>query len=196
MINENTNWQALVREKQFNELLMEWNQKINLISRKKIDAFDLIEDSKLFLEKINFSEGLKIFDLGTGGGLPGIVIAIHHPEVTLTLVDSIQKKIKVVSDIINRLELTNAKAICARVEEIAMLEEHKFQYDYVTARSVTVLQDLAAWSRNLLKKGGKLITLKGGDFKGELNATDKLKYVNRIDVIPKGDKNIIVVEIR
>ena len=95
MTNENTNWQALVREKQFNELLMEWNQKINLISRKKIDAFDLIEDSKLFLEKINFTEGVKIFDLGTGGGLPGIVIAIHHPEAIVTLADSIQKKIKV-----------------------------------------------------------------------------------------------------
>src|SRR5688572_24648276 len=129
---ENSDWQTLVKEKEFNDLLIEWNSRINLVSRKKTDVLDLIEDSKLFFSAMNFKPGIKILDIGTGGGFPGIVIAIHHPEAELTLVDSIQKKINVVSDIIKGLNLTNTKAICTRVEELS--DTYNNYFDYITAR--------------------------------------------------------------
>jgi 16S rRNA (guanine527-N7)-methyltransferase len=192
---KNDNWQALLKEKQFNDLLVEWNKKINLVSRKKPDVFDLIDDSKLFFEAIDFTSGVKILDLGTGGGFPGIVIALHHPEANLTLVDSIQKKINVVTDIVKQMNLQNVSVICARAEEISQLPEHKNKYDYVTARSVTVLQELAKWSKNLLKPCGKLIAVKGGDIKGELIKTKRLSFVKNVEILDKSERKVVVVEI-
>ncbi len=189
-------WQLILKEKEFNDLLMEWNGKINLVSRKKNDVFDLIKESKIFFEKIEFKEGIRILDLGTGGGFPGIVIALHHPEAQLTLVDSIGKKIKVVDDIIKKLELKNVTAVCSRAEDLSPLPLYKYKYDYVVARSVAVLQDLAFWSRNFLKIGGKLITLKGGEIGGEIKAAEKLKYVKYIDEYDRGERKIIVIEIK
>ena len=189
-------WQTLLKEKQFNDLLLEWNKKINLVSRKKSDVFDLIKDSKLFFEAINFTLGVKILDLGTGGGFPGIVIAIHHPEAKLTLIDSIQKKINVVSALVEQMNLANVNIICARAEEISQKPAHKNKYDYVVARSVTVLQDLAKWSKDLLKPSGKMIAVKGGDIKGEISKTKRLIFVNNIKIVNKADRRIITIEFK
>lgn len=188
------NWQTLIKEKEYNDLLIEWNKKINLISRRRTDVFDLIEDSKIFFGEIYFEEGVKILDLGTGGGLPGIVIAINHPEVKVTLVDSIQKKINVVTDIIKKMELTNAETICIRAEDISANPIYKQQFNYVVARSVAVLQDICKWSKDLIKPNGKLITIKGGDIKGEIRAAKKLKYVKNIDVKENPERIIITAE--
>ena len=187
------NWQTIVKEKEYNDRLIEWNKKINLVSRKRTNILDLIEESKLFFDAIEFKERINILDLGTGGGLPGIVIAIHHPEANLILIDSIQKKINVVNDIIKKIGLTNAKTICTRAEELAKITEHKNKYDYVVARSVVVLQDLCKWSKDLIKPQGKLITIKGGNIKGELIASKKLTYINEIKVKEIKDKAIITV---
>lgn len=184
-------WQTLVKEKEYNDLLLEWNKKINLVSRKKTDVFDLIEDSKLFFEAIEFKPGLKILDLGTGGGFPGIVIAIHHPEVQLTLVDSIQKKINVVTDIVKKMQLGNVTALCSRVEDLP--DEFKHQYDYMAARSVTVLQDLCKYAKPLLKQGGRVVSVKGGDIAGEIHKTRKLPYIKNVKVTGKGERKIITV---
>jgi len=197
------NWQTLVKEQQFNDLLLEWNKKINLVSRRKSDLSDLIDDSKLFFDAIDFKEGINIFDLGTGGGFPGIIIAIYHPEVKLTLVDSIQKKVNVVKDIIKKLELKNAEAICSRAEELVKPSpsdevggrelHYSHHFDYVVARSVAVLQDLAKWSKNLLKPDGKLIAVKGGEISGEIQKTKKLKFVKEITVKEKNNRKIVLV---
>ena len=189
------NWQILIKEKEYNDLLLEWNMKINLVSRKKTDVFDLIEDSKLFFDAIDFKEGINILDLGTGGGLPGIVIAIHHPEVDLTLVDSIQKKANVVKDIVKKLGIKNAEVICIRAEDLAKLDEYKNRFNYVVARSVAVLQDLCKWSKDLLKPGGKLVTVKGGDIKGEIHKTKNLKYIKKVELITAGERQIVAVSI-
>ncbi len=196
--NQTQNWQTIVKEQEFNDLLMEWNAKINLVSRKKNNVFDLIEDSKLFFEAIDFTAGVKILDLGTGGGFPGIIIAINQPQAELVLIDSIQKKIKVVSDIIERMEIKNARAICIRAEDIASTKFENGKYlkyfDYVVSRSVAVLQDLCYWSKPLLKNGGKLVTVKGGDISGEVHKTRKLHYVKNIFTREIDDRKLVVAE--
>ena len=161
-------------EKKFNDLVMEWNTRINLVSRKKSNIYDLIEDSKLFLKHIDFRKELRIMDLGTGGGLPGIVIKIHHPEIHITLVDSIQKKINAVKGIVQKLGLENVEVICSRAEELAKKPEYRKKFDYIVARSVATLDDLAKWAKNLLKPGAKLITIKGADISEELLRTKRL----------------------
>ncbi len=211
MVNENTTWQALVKEEEFNSLLMEWNVKINLVSRKKTSVLDLIADSRLFLGEIDFREDIRILDLGTGGGFPGIVIAIHHPEAELVLVDSIQKKINVVSDVLKRLNLTNVTAICSRAEDLISVKspfekgdkggfkaENSDTYikyfNYVVSRSVAVLQDLCMWSKELIKPGGKLITVKGGDIAGEIHKTRKLNFIKNVKTTVEGERKIVTVE--
>jgi 16S rRNA (guanine527-N7)-methyltransferase len=188
------NWQTLMKEKEFNDLIMEWNKKINLVSRRKKDVFDLIEDSKLFFGEIKFKEGMNILDLGTGGGFPGIVIAIHHPEANLTLIDSIHKKYNVVTDIIKKLNLANAKSVCTRAEELHNNIMYKQRFTYVVARSVAVLQDLCKWSKELIIPGGKLISVKGGELKGEIKAAKKLNYIENIIERESGERKIITAE--
>lgn len=183
-------------EKRFNDLVMEWNGRINLISRRKTNIYDLIEDSKLFFEYIDFRAGLNVMDLGTGGGIPGIVIKIHHPEIQLTLVDSTRKKINAVNDIINKLGLKDVEAICSRVEELAEQDGYKDKFDYIVARSVAALDELVKWSKNLVKPGGKLVTLKGEDIEEELRRTKRLKYVKNIDVKSRSGKYIIEIVYR
>jgi 16S rRNA (guanine527-N7)-methyltransferase len=195
----NENWQAMVKEQQFNDLIMEWNRKINLVSRKKLNVLDLIEDSKLFFDAIEFNAGMNILDLGTGGGFPGIVIAIHHPEVNLVLVDSIQKKINVVNDVIKRLGLQNAAAICSRAEELVNaapdprsgITGYKNHFHIIVSRSVAVLQDLCKWSKDLIKPGGKLLAVKGGEIAGEIHKTRKLSYIKNVSTLVKGERKIV-----
>lgn len=174
---------------------MEWNAKINLVSRQKKNVLDLIEDSKFFLQGINFTPGINILDLGTGGGIPGIILAIHHPEANFMLVDSIQKKINVVADIAKRMELSNVKTVCGRAEELvkkSILQKESF--DYVVSRSVAALQELCLWSKELIKPCGKLIALKGGDIHGEIDNTRKLTYVKNIDKKDLGERLLITVD--
>ncbi|MCC6865586.1 MAG: 16S rRNA (guanine(527)-N(7))-methyltransferase RsmG [Ignavibacteria bacterium] len=192
---QSKNWQILIKEQMFNNLLMEWNTKINLVSRQKKNIYDLIEDSKIFLRAIEFKQGMKILDLGTGGGVPGIILAIHLPEVNFILVDSIQKKINVVSNISQKMDLTNIKTICSRTEEIikkGILPQRSI--DVVVSRSVAVLQELCAWSKELIKPAGKLIALKGGDIAGELQKTRKLSFVKNVTKINFGDRILVKAE--
>src|ERR1700691_1569193 len=123
--------------KKLGELYHEWNAKINLISRKDMEHLYLhhILHSLSIAKLITFKEGTKIIDVGTGGGLPGIPLAIMFPDCSFLLVDSIGKKIKVVQEIINSLGITNAYAINERAEN---LDE---KVDFVTGRAVGVIHD-------------------------------------------------------
>ncbi len=157
-------------ELQFNDLLMDWNTKINLVSRKKENVYDLIMNSRVFLDYIPKGKG-KLIDIGTGGGFPGIVIKLHRPELDVTLVDSIQKKITAVSDIIKNLNLKRIDAVCARAEQLSLIKKHYRAYDYAAARSVAPLDELAGYASGLLKKKGRLITIKGRDVCNEIERT-------------------------
>jgi 16S rRNA (guanine527-N7)-methyltransferase len=146
-------------------LYTDWNEKINVISRKDIQhLYEHHVLHSLAIAKYNpFTTGMKILDAGTGGGFPGIPLAIVYPEVNFTLVDSIAKKILVANKVIEALELKNVMAIQAR------LEEHQGNYDIITSRAVSTLPQLIMWTKQLAAR--RWIVLKGGspqEFRKEL----------------------------
>lgn len=147
------------------ELIKDWNSKINVISRKDIDAFETNHAlHSLALAKFKrFGRESKVLDIGTGGGFPGIPLAIYYPKCKFHLVDSIGKKIKVVNAIAEALELTNVKAEQKRVEEL------EGKYDYIVSRAVAPTKKLLDWTKHLKEKGRtEYLFLKGGDLDEEL----------------------------
>ncbi len=157
------------------ELYQEWNTKINVISRKDTDNFyeHHVLHSLAIAAQFNFAKDMKVMDLGCGGGFPGIPLAIFFPDTNFHLVDSINKKLKVVSDISSAIGLHNITTQHSRAEEI---KGRKF--DAVVSRAVAPLKDLWQWSRPLLQKRkpasdetdipNGLICLKGGDLSHEI----------------------------
>ncbi|MDF3076419.1 MAG: rsmG [Sphingobacteriaceae bacterium] len=161
------------QKNQFNKLdalYREWNAQINVISRKDIDSLYLhhILHSLGIAKVISFLPGEKVLDVGTGGGFPGIPLAILFPETSFHLVDSIGKKIKVVNEVAKGIGLKNLKASHARAEQI----EGKF--DFIVSRAVTRLGEFYPWikgkvsksSGNTLQNG--ILYLKGGDLAEEI----------------------------
>ena len=153
-------------------LYEEWNQKINVVSRKDIDSLyeRHVLHSLAIAAQFDFPSGLEVIDIGTGGGFPGIPLAIFFPEVKFHLVDSIAKKLKVVDAIADELGLANITTQHTRAEEI---KNRKF--DFAISRAVAPLSELWRWSKPLLRNGQKmedvrngLICLKGGDLTQEI----------------------------
>ena len=160
---------------QLEGLYKEWNEKINVISRKDIDS--LYERHVLHSLAIaaicNFDDGAQVVDIGTGGGFPGIPLAIYFPEVEFLLSDSIGKKIKVVQEVANAIGLKNVTAVHSRVEEIKGRT-----FDYAVSRAVAPLGELWKWIKPAIRPGQKsddlpngLICLKGGDLTEEIKAS-------------------------
>jgi 16S rRNA (guanine527-N7)-methyltransferase len=164
------NTHQLEQMAQLKALYEEWNAQINVISRKDVESLyeRHVLHSLAIYQFLPFQPGSAILDVGTGGGFPGIPLAIAQPEVHFTLVDSIGKKIKVVREISQRLGLTNVTAIHGRAEEV------KGSFDFVVTRAVAPAQELLQWTRkkyanqqrNALPNG--LLALKGGDLTDEL----------------------------
>jgi len=166
------------------ELYLDWNNKINLVSRK--DAEHLMErhflHSLAIAKIIQFKKGTKVLDVGTGGGFPGIPLAIMFPEAQFHLVDSIGKKIKVVKDIAEQLNLNNVSAEQIRAEQV------KGHFDFVVSRAVTRLPEFTSWVKGKITKKGfnklpnGILYIKGGDVLEEIIHSGK-KY--QIYEIPK-----------
>jgi 16S rRNA (guanine527-N7)-methyltransferase len=155
-------------------LYAEWNEKINVISRKDMENFyeHHVLHSLAIATQFDLPDGFEVMDLGAGGGFPGIPLAIFFPNVKFHLVDSINKKLKVVTEVANAIELKNVTIQHTRAEDI---KDKKF--DVVVSRAVAPLKDLWYWSRPLLKKKpidqpkklSGLICLKGGDLSKEIS---------------------------
>ncbi|HET6399808.1 MAG TPA: 16S rRNA (guanine(527)-N(7))-methyltransferase RsmG [Candidatus Kapabacteria bacterium] len=170
-------------------LLTRWNSKINLISRKdEAHILDrhILHSLTLAMPAISGYDfqNTRVLDIGTGGGLPGIPLKIVIPSLDMTLVDSTQKKIAAVNEMIANLGLTGIRAIAARAEELAKAPEEAHSYDVIISRAVAPLEDLVKWSRELLKPDGVLFSLKGGDLSEEIQLANRLKGVTSIEAKP------------
>ena len=169
------------------ELYQDWNQKINVVSRKDIEELYLRHVLHslaigLFQE---FKSGSRIIDVGTGGGFPGIPLAILFPEVSFTLVDSIGKKIKVVDEVVSGLGLTNVISINDRVENVAGT------FDFIVSRAVAAMPTFVHWvegkisSENKHERANGILYLKGGDLTEELAPfKNKITVYDLYDRIP------------
>ena len=162
-----------VQIKQFQDLqnlYEDWNSKINVISRKDIDELYTrhVLHSLGIVKVLEFKPGSRIMDVGTGGGFPGIPLAIMHPEVDFYLIDVIAKKIKVVNEVATALGLKNVKAEQKRAELV------KDNFDFIVSRAVTNMPDFVSWVSDKVKKESKhelkngILYLKGGDLTQEL----------------------------
>ena len=171
------------QKQQFEQLMplyVEWNEKINVISRKDMDNLYVhhVLHSLAIARIVAFKDDADILDLGTGGGFPGIPLAILYPSVNFVLVDGTAKKIRVVQEVSDALGLKNVTALAIRVED---LKDKKF--DFVVTRAVTLLDQLMRWSQRLIKKNhihalpNGILALKGGDMKAEIKAMGKGQYV-------------------
>lgn len=148
------------------ELYTYWNERINIISRKDLDAlYERHVLHSLSITKITtFEKGIRVVDIGTGGGFPGIPLAIFFPEVHFVLIDSIGKKIKVVNEISKAIGLKNVEAVHGRVES---WKGGKF--DLAVTRAVAPLAELGSWVKQIMKPENQgLICLKGGDLATEI----------------------------
>ena len=175
-----------IQKKQFlqlQELYEEWNAQINVISRKDMENLYLkhVLHSLAIAKVIDFADGTKILDVGTGGGFPGVPLAILFPEVEFLLVDSIGKKIKVVQGVSDKIGLQNLKAEHKRAEQV------EGEFDFVVSRAVTRMKVFQQWVRKKISTKQKntlyngILYLKGG------NLTEELKGIKNVDIydIPK-----------
>lgn len=168
---------------QLQELYEDWNTKINVVSRKDIDELYIRHVlHSLGIAKIQaFLPGANVLDVGTGGGFPGIPLAILFPEVQFHLVDSIGKKIKVVEEVVSGLQLQNVKATNARVETIAG------KYDFIVSRAVAQMETFTHWvngkiaKKNIHDRKNGILYLKGGDL------AEELKVYKNATVFPLSD---------
>ncbi len=164
-------------------LYEDWNAKINVISRKDIDELYTrhVLHSLGIAKIIEFRPGSKIMDVGTGGGFPGIPLAILHPEVDFYLIDVIAKKIKVVNEVATGLGLKNVKAEQKRAELV------KQEFDFIVSRAVTNMPDFVSWVDDKVSKkqnhelANGILYLKGGDLTEELKAFPKATEYNLSD---------------
>lgn len=156
-------------------LYIEWNEKINVISRKDMDNFYThhVLHSLSIAKYIQFVKGTTVLDVGTGGGFPGIPLAILFPEAQFHLIDSIGKKIKVVDAVASAIGLQNIMTTQTRVEGL------KQEYDFIVSRAVTSLPEFIQWTSSKFHRRGKnnkpngILYLKGGDIENELQQLPK-----------------------
>lgn len=176
-------------------LYKEWNEQINVISRKDIDSLyeKHVLHSLSIAASFDFTDGMNIMDLGTGGGFPGIPLAIFFPQVKFHLIDSIAKKLKVVEAVAAGIGLQNISTQHSRIEDIKNRPQDPVgKFDFVVSRAVAPLKDLWRWSKPFLKIKTQteftpgLVCLKGGDLTTEIMESGvKPKIMDIVSIFPE-----------
>ncbi|WP_299677003.1 16S rRNA (guanine(527)-N(7))-methyltransferase RsmG [uncultured Dokdonia sp.] len=175
--------EQIVQFTKLKDLYKDWNLKINVVSRKDIDEIYLrhVLHSLGIAKVMEFQEGARVLDVGTGGGFPGVPLAILFPETQFHLVDSIGKKIKVVDEVVAGLDLTNIKTTNDRVENVPG------QYDFIVSRAVAQMETFVRWVRSHIEKKSThelkngILYLKGGDLTEELAKFSTAQVYNLTD---------------
>jgi len=185
------------------DLLIEWNKKINLtaITEKNEIILKHFVDS-LTIKDLIMDEA-SVIDVGTGAGFPGIPLKIYNDTIKVTLLDSLNKRINFLNEVINKLELKNTTAIHGRAEDIARLSDYREKYDVVTSRAVANMSTLLEYMMPFAKVGGLCICMKGSNIEEELNNSKKAikelgGKLSKIEefTLPDSDikRNIVVIE--
>ncbi|MBR6949510.1 MAG: 16S rRNA (guanine(527)-N(7))-methyltransferase RsmG [Bacilli bacterium] len=196
-INIDITEEQLQKLDHFYKLLIEWNNKINLtrITEEQEVYLKHFYDSLTIKRVIDLNSTETLCDVGTGAGFPGIVLKIMYPNLKITLVDALQKRVNYLNEIINELELKDIKAIHVRGEDL------KEKYDVVTARAVANIEKLLTYTMHLLNKEGKLIAMKGNideEITQEVkNRIEKKYIIERIEQfnlpIENSNRSLVVI---
>lgn len=176
-------------------LLLEWNPRAGLVSKADENASRLIKrhivESLALVATNLLSENASVLDLGSGGGFPGVPLKIVRPDLKITLLDSRRMKFLFLQEVVRRLNLEKAEAVCARAESLD--DSFKSRFDFIVVRAVTSLAKLWQWSMPVLKNGGSLVAQKGGNLDEELKelssafpgiAVKKVNYPADWDIDP------------
>lgn len=185
----------------YGELLKDWNSKINLtaITDDEGIAVKHFLDCLLVTKSAEFKSGMKVIDVGTGAGFPGLVIAAAYPELQVTLLDSTGKKLKAVQDMAEKMGVTNAEVVHMRAEDAGKNPVFREKYDFATARAVAELKVLSEYTLPFVKKGGTFLSLKGATAIEEISTSEKAVQIlgGKIEGVdefslPGGDKRAII----
>lgn len=182
----------------FYQLLIDWNKKINLtrITDKEDVYLKHFYDSLTIVKEIDLSKVNTLCDVGTGAGFPGIVLKIFYPNLKITLIDSLLKRVNYLNEIIKELELKDIKAIHTRGED------YHETFDIVTARAVANIEKLLKYTMHLVNKNGKLIAMKGNieeeltkEVKNRINKKYKITKINKF-LLPreKSNRSLVIIE--
>lgn len=182
------------------KLLLEWNEKINLTAIKDEKEFVI----KHFVDSLTINKYIKdednLIDVGTGAGFPGLPIKLFHKEQNVTLLDSVRKKVDVLQDIVEKLELKNVKCVHSRAEDFA--KENREKFDIAVSRAVANMSTLVEYLLPFVKTGGKVICMKGPNFEEELNCAQnainilggKIEIVESFYIDEELERNIIIIK--
>ena len=182
--------------------LLDWNEKINLTAIKEEKEFIV----KHFVDSLSISEivgdNKRIIDVGTGGGFPGIPLKLLNENLNVSLVDSVNKKIMVLNDIINKMKLNNIEAIHTRAEDLAKKKEYREGFDIAVSRAVSNMNTFVEYLLPFVKIGGYVVCMKGPGYEEELNASKtaieilggKIEEIKELKVSDELDRNIIIIK--
>ena len=194
---------ALERFDIYAKLLVEWNEKINLtaITEPEEIVIKHFLDCLTVFSKVEIKEGAKIIDVGTGAGFPGLVMLIARPDLKMTLMDSLNKRLNVIKDILDKLELS-ADVVHLRAEDGGQNKAYREKYDFSTARAVSNLRDLSEYCLPFVKVGGSFIAMKAAKAEEEIAAAQKaiktlggtVAEKHTFELEDAGERNIILIK--
>ena len=194
---------ALERFDLYAKLLVEWNEKINLtaITEPEEIAIKHFLDCLTVFSKVDIKENAKIIDVGTGAGFPGIVMLIARPDLHMTLMDSLNKRLNVIRDILDKLGL-EAEVVHSRAEDGGQNKQYREKYDFSTARAVSNLRDLSEYCIPFVRKGGSFIAMKAAKADEEILQAEKaikllggkIEEKHTFELEGCGERNIIIIK--